>query len=183
MAALLAAAGKERQADLGNFQCLVAEGAADGSEDEAEEGGVVAAAALSAPAAPAAGSAVAAAEAARRAAPKTATGTGAGDRVDLGPLVDFAVQLFFPPSMRLNYAATHEASSLRGVVVVDSWGEHVPRKRREMNNGTVRCGLLPGPPARLGLPAGRLRPAGKALCCAGRCLPAGCGLRDGSVLC
>jgi hypothetical protein len=126
-------AGKERP-DLGKFLCLVAEGGSASSGAPSSSGGSSSSSPPSAPPSPAP-------------APLKSFSNPRGEgatRVDLGPLVDALVALLFPPAMRRNYAATYGAGGLRGVVVVDSFGEHVPRKRKRMSNGTVRCAVEGG---------------------------------------
>ena len=61
----------------------------------------------------------------------------AGLRVDLGPLADFIVSLVLPPSMQQNYASTYAAGGLRGAVVLDSFGEHLPPKQARTPSGLM----------------------------------------------
>ena len=141
-------AGKERQ-ERGNFVCLVADsqhssspaststsaggstsssGAARGRRRNTSAGGVA--------------WNESAAAGGRRSpvgSPEAALGmVPAGVRVDLGPLADFLVSLALPPSMQQNYASTYVAGGLRGALVLDTHGEHLPPKQARTPSGFIR---------------------------------------------
>lgn len=68
----------------------------------------------------------------------TQEAAAAEGRVELGPLVDWFVNLFWPKYMCVNYASSYAGGGLLGAVVIDTMGEFVPPRRKEMPNGTVR---------------------------------------------
>lgn len=155
--------GSERQQGDARFLCLVAEAgpgsnslSGAGSESVAAANGTSSSrssqATASDPGMPAAGADPAAAGAAaagasgsRVAVRDFLTPAGAqADSVDLGPLMAALVRLAFPPAMRQDYGASYSAGGLRGAVVVDTFGDFVPPKRRRMPNGTIREVPRPG---------------------------------------
>lgn len=155
-------AGSERQQGDARFLCLVAEAgpgsnslSGAGSESVAAANGTSSSrssqATASDPGMPAAGADPAAAGAAaagasgsRVAVRDFLTPAGAqADSVDLGPLMAALVRLAFPPAMRQDYGASYSAGGLRGAVVVDTFGDFVPPKRRRMPNGTIRWAAAP----------------------------------------